>query len=257
MYRYRSNYWSCTDFADWLRGTGKPDSASADDWDNWGKKSKVSHPIRHWLAEVGLDRIQDILYFPYDVYREIHSYIDNRYITKTHALTSNLKRGQYHEFEERLLHCMFHELVNFVEIEKAHMQVFTDNTGKWKKKFTLGEWRSAEAGIAYLEWESKLTMDETWGIEPSDKSYGKPPQQALNAIETLKLYRWWKNVRPTRKDPYDESGWNEYCKNAKNFKSTGESRKLLAKLQKLEDAYDEEDCQAMIRLIKLRKYLWT
>jgi len=30
-----SNYWSCTPFADWLRGTPKGGAKTSEDWDEW------------------------------------------------------------------------------------------------------------------------------------------------------------------------------------------------------------------------------
>lgn len=256
MYRHRSNYWSCSNFASWVRGTGKPTAASPKDWKAWEQICRENRPLRYWLAEEFLDILQNIVYFPYDVYHEIRSYINNRYVHKTHALTSNLKRGQYHELDDRLLHCMFDELVNFVEIEKAHMQRWLDDTGKWKKIPR----RCPEAGIEYLTWEANLTFGSDGYMVPDDESYGKPTLQAEYAKKILELYNWWKEIRPQRRDPYEESGWTDYCNHNPDFigrDKRKQSKILLDKLNKLEKEQDDEDERMMIELIKIRKSLWT
>lgn len=55
-----SNYWSCTRFADWVRGTPKIPAGTEKEWRAWeniAKKKKV----RYWLAEEGLDHLQKSL----------------------------------------------------------------------------------------------------------------------------------------------------------------------------------------------------
>lgn len=68
--------------------------------------------------------------------------MNNRWNLRTHALTSNLKKGQWHEFDVRLLHTAFDELVNFVEVEQAWLQIVCEEDGQKKhkipwEKFTL------------------------------------------------------------------------------------------------------------------------
>jgi hypothetical protein len=48
-------------------------------------------------------------------------------------------------------------------------------------------------------------------VDPNDPDFGKFTNQALAAQETIVLYRWWKEVRPTRQDPMEASGWSAYC----------------------------------------------
>jgi len=104
----RHHYWSCSKFADCIRGTPKPSAGTAEEWHAWGKTAKA-RKVRYWLAEEGLDFLQNLVYFPSDLKNKAFHYVNNRWIAKTHALTSNLKRGQWHEFEARLLHAIFNE----------------------------------------------------------------------------------------------------------------------------------------------------
>jgi hypothetical protein len=83
------------------------------------------------------------------------------------------------------------------------------------------------------------------------------------------LYKWWKEVRPLRPDPHEASGWSEYCDRVRELndgrlfgsKTTPELKKLSTKAlklsRKIEDQYEREDEQMMIRLIKARHALWT
>ena len=115
----RSNYWSCSKFADWLRGTDKISAGTGKQWDDWGEAAKEAHPIRYWIAEEGLDKIQDFVNWPLDKIYGVKYWINNRFVTRTHALTSNLKKGDWWELDTRIMHCLFDELVNHVEIELA------------------------------------------------------------------------------------------------------------------------------------------
>jgi hypothetical protein len=56
----RSRYWSCSKFADWLRGTAKPGAATGRGWNEWKQAAQDTHPIRYWIVEEGLDYLQNI-----------------------------------------------------------------------------------------------------------------------------------------------------------------------------------------------------
>ena len=115
-----------------------------------------------------------------------------------------------------------------------------------------------------------LTMGSDWGVEETDPNYGKPTGQAERAREIKELYTWWTTVYPNRPDPHDASGWSAYCEAARvanggkgswSGDKTPELKKMCDKshklLQKIEAAYDKEDTEMMIRLIKARDSLWT
>ena len=115
----RSRYFSCSKFADWLRGTPKLSAGTGEEWRDWKKSAKESRPIRYWLAEEGLDYIQDFIMYPIDKIYGVKYYINNSFITKTHCLTGTLEKGKWWELDERILNCLFTELVNWVEIDLA------------------------------------------------------------------------------------------------------------------------------------------
>jgi hypothetical protein len=271
----RSNYWSCSKFADWLRGKPKGGAKTSKEWRNWEKEAKASHPIRYWMAEEALDAIQNFIWWPVDQIYSIKYYINNRWVTRTHALTSNLKRGQWHEFNTRLMHCMFDELVNYVEIEEAWCHIVWNDEARKKYKppfyawgwFRWRTWRCPEAGLARLQWAASLT-DEEW-LEEDQKHLAQPTHQAKTAQEVTILYDWWKNIRPHRPDPHDASGWTAICDRERkegrdlldfedrSEEEAQEKRQVLDACHKIEQQYEDEDTEMMIRLIKVRRGMWT
>lgn len=274
------NYWTTGKLADWLRGTTSPTVGTSKEWAAYNKLAKNSHPFRYWLVETALDKAQDIWCYIPEKLNSVRYYLNNRYTSKTHALTSTLKRGQWHEFNTRLLHCSFDSFVDYVEIETAWSHVMWGSKedrakynmpwwrGQWWTRWFL-EWRSPEAGIAHLEWASTLKYDDQW-IKKKDPLYGTPTPQAISAKEQWALYYWWKHVRPQRADVYDYCGWTAYCnereaanpegwlfEDAESKKDKKRSTALLEAMRKLEEQYASEDEEMLIRLVKIRDSLWT
>jgi hypothetical protein len=149
---------------------------------------------------------------------------------------------------DRIFYASFNLLKNFVEIEKAHMNAWCGEK----------ELKGRKAGVAYLTWETELGEDGGFG-------------QAEKAKEVLELYTWWVDVRPNREDAYDDTRWNTYHKLRKDIygddgmladhKDTPELTKLRKELfdksNKIETNSIKEDDEMFMRLVKIRKGLWT
>lgn len=155
-----------------------------------------------------------------------------------------------------LLCANFQILVDFVELELPHFSRWCGVGEAWEtrlQKIPLLSWfldtrRNPAAGIAHLEWAMGLD---------------NPVSQAEHAKEQLALYRWWTQERPNRPDPWEEvSNRPEGSLNAL-FDSTITSPEKEAYFESLhkagaiEDAYHEEDTAQLIRLMKIRRGLWT
>jgi hypothetical protein len=240
MIRSRINPWCCSKFADFIRGESKPFALGWDEWDEWHKNAKNKRPLRYWLAETGLKKLQNFVYFPYDLYHTLDIYIKNRWFSKLHYLDTGLKPGQYYDLDTRILHGLFNELVDFVEIELAHLSRWDRN-----KKYKFKNGRCVEAAYDYLEWASKITYNEDYGFSANDPDYGKLTDQAKDAIKIKELYEWWKYKRPNRYNPYDvitEETHGDYY------------FKLIDEIEKADEAQDTEK---LIELIKIRTSLWT
>jgi len=274
------DYWTCSKFADWIRGTMKPSAETSKGWATWKKEAQRKHPIRFWIAEEGLDKIQDVWCYIPERINDVRYYINNRWVSRTHALTAHprdIPRGEWRDVGNRFLPCLFNELVDFVEVEQAWHHVMWDSDARkryqtpwWRSGWLRWRtWRCPDAGIEYLIWASGLKVDEGMGVTKDSEDYGQPTYQAKAAKEILELYRWWKEVYPKRPDPMDASGWSAYCelrrKNGRDFfdfedKTPEEaemSKTALDKSHELEAQYEAEDEAMMIRLIKIRQSLWT
>jgi len=252
----RIHYWNCSNFADFVRGEKKPFALEWGKWEEWKKEQRNKRPIRFWLAEELLPKLQDLTLFPIDIYRDIKHYIANRYKTKTHYLKTGLKPGNYYDLDYRILHGLFNELVDFVEIEYAHMAKWTNK----KKTYKFKNGRCEQAGVDYLNWACYLKYGKkSYGIDKSNPKYGKPTPQALAAIKIQELYNWWKD-RPNRVEPMVAAGLDWDKQKEDNLLCGKISRKELSsfkKLEKIEADYEKEDTKMLIELIKIRGHLWT
>jgi hypothetical protein len=278
-----TRYWSCTPFADWLRGTKKLSMGTSEQWDEWTTAAQMKHNFRYWLAEEALGHLQDFVTWPIRKVYDAKYYINNRWVTRTHALTAHprdIKPGSWSDVGNRFLPCLFNELVDFVEIETAWSHIAwgsEEDRAKYKAPFWATgwfrwrTWRCPQAGLEHLNWAMSLTCGEDWGVDKDSPDFGKPTGQALRAKEIKELYLWWTVAYRNRPDPYEASGWTAACeaqreanggkfnwssreKNPTLKKASDKAHKLL---QKIETAYEKEDEAMMIRLIKVRHGLWT
>jgi len=274
-----SYYWSCSPFADWIRGTPKKGALTADGWHEWETEAKRYHPVRYWIAEEAIDHIQDFVTYPIRKIYDLKYYINNRFVTRTHSLTANardIKPGQWCDVGNRFLPCLFNELVDFVEVELAWWHIAWDDKARAKYRapfwatgwFRWRTWRNAECGLENLEWQRQLRWTEN-EVGADSTELGKLTPQAIKAQEILDLYKWWTEVYPARPEPYEASGWSDYCEAKRNLndgrlfgsKETPELKKegtrALKLSTKIEQQYEKEDEAMMIRLIKIRQGLWT
>lgn len=242
------NYWSCSKFADLLRGEAKPRALSLEEWEDWRKRVRSERPVRYFLAENLLTSVQKFLYFPSNLLDSIRSYWRNRFVTKTHCLKTGLRPGSYHELDERIIHGLFNELKEFVEVELAQIQSYYKDR---KYKFRKGH--CAQAGLDHLKWASGLKFDESMAFKPGDPEYGKPTPQAESAVKMEQLYRWWTEIRPNRPDPAEASG----LRDRENKLSKKDRKAAFRKMDKIEREYEREDDKMLVQLIKLRRHLWT
>lgn len=238
----RVSYWSCTDFIHWVQEKvgmiPKPPYATSAEWKEWKTANEKTHPVWYWITDTGVDLIQDFVYFPHDVYYNFYYYFYNRFIHQTHKINTNLPPGRFYDIDIRMLNAMFQLIVEFVEYDKAsaYNRWHSDDQIKNKRK----------AGLKYLDWE----------IQQRHQS----PQQAEGAKQIKEIYLWIKDVRPYRPDPFEVSGLSEYYKNHDIFDmdhNTEECKQMREMTNDLEQKYEDEDTEMMIRIIKLRKQLWV
>ena len=235
----------------------KPYATDSKGWKDWKAQAKAAKPVVYFLCETVPDFINDIAHYIPTPISNIRYYCRNRFYRKTHVLPTGFTPGEYHELDERILYGIMNSLVDYVEVELAYKSRWCrteeSKTAKWKNG------RCPELGLAHLAWE--MTLDDP-ALDISERS----DTQASTAREVKEIYDWWK-ARPNRLDPYDASGWTVICEEARvaglDFLEHGdddyESRKseCFKLLRKIEDAYEAEDQDMLIRVIKRRRSFWT
>lgn len=197
------------------------------EWDEWEKTSKKENPFIYWFLGDFLSKVQDIAYAPYELFTSFRIYIKNRFFDKTHTLQTRLKKGQYWETDDKILHGCFEALVDFVEVETTTMMLWCykeESKKYWRYRFKplrFKSIRSRELGLKYL----RFSMNET----------DHEIERCAKDQEIIKLYLWWKDERPSRVDPYSDEVWS----------------------MDLETAYYEEDTEKLKQLVSIRGTLWT
>jgi hypothetical protein len=273
------SYWSNSKFAEWIRGTPKPDALTSEGWAAWNNLARRAYPVRYWIAEEGLDHLQDFLTWPTRKIYDAKYYVNNRWVTRTHQLTAHprdIAPGDWCDVGHRFLPCLFNELRDFVEVELAWWNVVWDEEAQKKFRAPFYShgwwrwrvWRCPESGLDNLRWQIALTNVEY--VAEDDPDYGRPTPQAERAQEILDLYNWWTVTYRNRPDPYEASGWSAYCEanraaNGGRLSFSAEKNPELRAmnershelLNKIEAEYEAEDEAMMIRLIKIRGSLWT
>ena len=70
-----TRYWTCSKFADWLRGTPHGGAKTAEGWDEWHKAAKAKSAWRYWLADEGLESVEKFIKFIPNKLHSIKYYI--------------------------------------------------------------------------------------------------------------------------------------------------------------------------------------
>lgn len=231
--------WSNTKWANLIKrkfGIPTPVALSMKGWDEYTEK--YGNHIVMKLFDV-LDEIQSVVFYPTHLYNKFASYVRNRFVHKTHYLKTNLDVGRYHEFEDRILHGMFNEFVNFIQMEKGYVP----------RKHLFDRGGSGERAMEYLNWEINECEN---------------PKQAEQARWELDAYNWWVYKRPYRPDPYEESGLTRYyeangffSQESANSELSQELGRMGRKCDEIQRFYHEEDTKWMIELIERRSNIWT
>lgn len=153
--------WSDSEFAHWIRKNDIPDQTFS---------------IRYWLSTELIDAIQDIVYSPVDWADNVKHYIYNRWVHKSHQLSSrHLEPGKFYEFEEKMLFCLMDTFVDYCINELAEMQNFDE-------KYSSNE----EALLAFFN-DVHFDPDYDWS-----------PKYRDDIKEMQTIYSWWTNLRPLR-----------------------------------------------------------
>jgi hypothetical protein len=201
------------------------------------ERPRVKRPVRDFFSSIK-HRLSEAKQWI------IHRTIDRYDFIWLHDL-----RPGYHEPETRMFHSMMQILCDFVEIELAHHRWACRSD---RDKHPKPKKRDREAGLAHLDWEISLKLDEHMGVYPGEESYGGISPQALAAMEVKAIYLWYRDVFQKRLEEGEESGLYACASH------TGQEWESACKRHRqLEEDHEAEDTQYMKRLIDVRRSMWT
>jgi len=231
-----------------------PKSATMEDWATWHKFAR-KRKLCYWLTvnvpsyfRVKKMQLDDVKYWFMYRFQKRHRY---------HLVDTKLE-PKYYETETRMLHAMFSLLQDHVEIEKAQLHYISMEKGDIRPT-------KSRAGLMHLDWEIGLTHDEY----PRPELEGQPTGQAVAAQKIKDLYVWWTVTRPGRADPWDDKLFdtNSFSKDknesiwemmaARTDEQKKEASDAYLKREAINEAYSAEDEKMMLRLVKIRRALWT
>jgi hypothetical protein len=277
-----SRHYAGTPVFRWLRkklAVHKPTALGFGQWDKWEEDLKKNKPVAYFLTETLPDWLEKPAEWTIDPLSEACYYLRQRFIHRGHLIKTGLAPGRYHEFQSKILHGIFTELVDFVEVEVAwrHATWNSDEQNKhtapfWRKHWILrwGIWRSAEAGLAGLRWETTLDNAD---LDASERS----EQQAMTARELMLLYTWWTKIRKDRDEmlAWEVSGYNSFnetlkLKYGKDWEDnlfsrrsvltsaeTAERDRRYDLINQIEEQWHVDDEEMINRVVAIRRNLWT
>lgn len=158
-----------------------------------------------------------------------------------------LKASNWTDCDTRLFEASFQILVEYVEYELAWMQLITESKARWYHRwFRIKDAR--ELALRYLNWEMQLGDDS--------------PSQSEAATEICELYLWYRDTRPTRSDPFANVGERGVEMKPTDdgmyiMEMSDEYRDSLMTAARLEEEYEEVDTAQLVRLMKIRRNMWT
>lgn len=238
-----------------------PGALTSDGWYYFNKEFKANAPIRFWLDK----NFKRTFIYPIKwKYEGITNWMRYRTIDRYNVVKTGLEPG-YYERDTLILHANFNLLVSYVETALAWKHYWAEKQpDSWKREHIpfynyIKPLRRPDIGIKHLEWE--MTLDD-----PSLPPFQQSPLQAKRAREVYALYDWWVNKRPARNainpirpgtdDDDDEFVFLTRPKN-RNSKEYKRYLKQLDELHRQEGKWQKEDDAMLIRLMKIRRGLWS
>lgn len=231
-------------------------------WRLFKKEFKEKAPIRYWLKNDFRYGVIMPIRWKYDAVRD---WIRYRTYDRYHVVYTGLPPG-YYGSDKQMFHASFNVLKDFVEVEMASLAYWHSDDAKnagWCERYLpfyriFKPFRSREYGLAHLNWAA--TLDD-----PSLPPQERCDHQAISAREIRELYLWWVDVFPNRKEEelpiFDKQGLgslgildDDFDHNSEDYKRFSE---VCDRNTKLEEEWEEEDTQMFIRLVKVRRHMWT
>ncbi len=196
-----------------------PNAATWTEWREWKKEQKAKHPVLYFL-------FKDVpSWFSYKIYWVTSTYyhLKSKYIKKQHYIRIDVER-----FVSAGLHS-YHWYDSDTRILYGNFQILVE--------FVEDE----EAGER-IDWNSDSEHKRIWA-------------------EIEELYNWWITDRPARDNSYPkEEDYGLKRDTFMDIEDSPERRRYLKAIDeknRVEEEWVTEDTEMLIRLITIRKWLWT
>lgn len=245
-------------FRRWLN-YNPPGALSSKGWRLFKDEFKQKAPIRYWFTNEFYYSCILPIKWKYD---KVTDWVRYRTYDRYHVVKTGKSPG-YSDAREQILNVNFNILKDFVEIETAwRTRCFSGDLTFAERYIPLYRFfvdnRNPEVGLSHFKWAA--TLDD-----PSLPAHERSPAQAEAAREILVLYNWWVNERPNRKEAelpeYDDQGMGLMASLDEDFDRDAEDYKkfkdVMDDMRNLEDRWEDEDQEMLIRLMKIRQHLWT
>jgi len=175
-----------------------------------------------------------------------------------HLIDTKLPPSDWYDTDTKMLHGMMELCVDFVEKE---------STGEYMP-FSLSNNKNRNKNIK-KEWK-KIDNVKDPHLKKMEKSIFESQIKSDNEI--MKIYKWWKDY-PRRRREIDNAitYWYTFCMKFKkkdslfpfpntkvmNKKEIRDEKALRRITHILEAKLAKEETEYLIRLVKVRKYMWT
>lgn len=198
-----------------------PPSVSFRSFDEWQKfeEERELQPYRNFLSKIPSYIFDYIYYIPSKWYHNIEDWIKYRVAknSRHHVVYTELSPGCY-DLDERLLFGAFALLKDYVEIDIPDMYAGDNRKYDWYG-------RNPEAGVNLLETNCA-------------------GHSLIIEKELLELYKWWID-RADRIDPFLAASIGD-----------GFEPKAWQLHEDIDNGYDKEDNEMLLRLMTIRNELW-
>jgi hypothetical protein len=215
---------------------------TSEDWSAHEENIRANHKAFHMISTVLWEIDLTLSWIKRKIIDDVIWWVRHRTTDVYHKVDTKLKPG-YYDKDTLMLHANFSLLVDYVETECARMNnisVHSKFTDKSDRKFKPNE----EDGIEYLKWE----ISDCEG------------PQADTAKEVIDLYKWWKYGYLVWEDPYtmfDDVVFGDEKEEDCIFGKGSFSRMKMDKIYEVEAWREAEIETNLIRLMKIRRGLWT
>lgn len=192
---------------------------TAEEFCDFDKNWKEKLPISFKMHKV-INKIEFFCWYHiWDRCERTYYYIRNRFFKRYHLIRTDLAKGQWWDVDNKMLYGMMNLLVDFVEKEHA---------------------------LLVVDWE------------------GSSESHAAAKKEIIEIYTWWKDYPRRQKemdaifDKIEDKFDKEECIMASfTTERMDKNRPIYEERSAAEDKLEKEEEEMLIRLIKIRKYLWT